>query len=1534
MPTIRLTCPGCGTKFLVQADPGQLQAECPTCHKSLKFKLSKPAADSGAATNEPAPLAREEDEYRLADAPIAPLDDAPIDDLALDLGEPVTPLTSQTPASKPGPHSPIEKKPAKEESGGESKRWIILGAAGAVVLIGLGVAAWMFFGDDRQTDATAANGGASASIAGDAGTQAPASDGGKSIEWFQGEFTSLDRAPAGVRPNEISHESFLPAAAAVATGPGGSLEAPAPWKAPSAREVAAPEIKTLRHYPVAWNDTHYIVMGLEGLPFTIAEHPGHSLIQLWWQRFDAKTNRPVGPRFTASERIGVHRENPTFPLAALSADGEWFAHVDPELQGRIAVWTKDGVTAASIAVGDASPRIDWLSWDAKGHLLTLAGGSLTAWLLPGAQPAWNLKKDANAVVRLSPARDWLAIGNGGVVALVDLEGQLLGQLQYLAGAVVSDLAIASDQQRLAAIYDIAKSADRSRHLVVWDLESGKARHLNISHVGLRDPAASPENANDPPRPVRRLFWAGDEQLGVQDATGGLMAHFFQLRGWAWLATFSSFQKSDMLDDPTPVFWGPGDRPWAGWGGERGSSYPVTLLGEKIPEHQEVLALMTDSRKELQQTFRLEVDAGSPAVSQRRGEEIARFLIGKGVVIGPGGDTLRIRYGVADSGEKLDLDEAGKHKVPIPKLMAHYQWLDPQGKEVWSEIANGGFWSPMQTKYLVGQPELTYDGEVRRFNFRGDLREAIVQEILDDDRFSAPAPESLLRRLQTPAVKAETTLPLRLKAAFPSMDELNARPELVKEIAREARSGLAAELSLPPQDNQPVQLHYSADGGLLTVTVITAQSHCLLRFDRASRKWLKPTPLTPRGVEPALASTLDRFAYHDQGVTFAGDANDPSRQLALPQKLGSGLTVSQLQLAAGARRLSRVVSLESNPNYPRRIEVWNVAERRLAMKHVSETGAIATAFSPDGALFAAGDRVIRVWDTNTLAPVGRVPVAATIEIPLAQERVSRDAELAGVLFSRDGKTLAALTAHRASNANLAASAMELRRLGPGQPGSVAFGEPRSHLWRNHKIISASLDQKGDRVAILSATNDWRANYVELYSFEKDVTLRRWNAGDVASPSAVALSPAGDELAIAAGDKVLIFDVATPLEVAVASSAAPVAVPAPADVTNLAPPQPPATSQAATNTAPAYDKIDGFLAEMPLPDDAGPVQDLSFSDNGNTLAVAVKDRRFLVYDPDRQKLAYEIAYQPPADLREDPFVVSKWVISPDHDRAAFVRNDGILCLFDRRPRGTPTLLNKRPVGERDYHDLPAAAFSPDGRLLCFCQTTSAPTRPARTPLLEAWDLRQGKRVHEVEGFAGPIAHFAFAADGSLAACVDSGVHLLDPKKGFARIGTFQVPEQRESLDPKRTSLALSAKGNAMALAMPLSTPGAQWTSYAVQLWSHSDGLKKLPAGEAPRPALQPGAIKAITLDPAGARLFAVCDDELMKERWLAVTDVSSGERLAELGPLGYGIDLSGESGRTGEQDLSSARLAIDSAGKRLAIATGKKLLFFDLKSLLGE
>jgi hypothetical protein len=131
-----------------------------------------------------------------------------------------------------------------------------------------------------------------------------------------------------------------------------------------------------------------------------------------------------------------------------------------------------------------------------------------------------------------------------------------------------------------------------------------------------------------------------------------------------------------------------------------------------------------------------------------------------------------------------------------------------------------------------------------------------------------------------------------------------------------------------------------------------------------------------------------------------------------------------------------------------------------------------------------------------------------------------------------------------------------------------------------------------------------------------------------------------------------------------------------------------------------------------------------------------------------------------------------------------------------------------------------------------------------------------------------------------------------------------------------------------------PVTQWTSQAVQLWLLPDGLEKFAADAAPRQVIQPGAIRAIAFDPAGACLYAVCDDLLLKERWLAVTEVASGERLQELVPLGYGIDLSAEAHRTGEQDLSSARLALDAKGQHLAIATRKKLLLFDTKMLSGE
>ena len=95
-------------------------------------------------------------------------------------------------------------------------------------------------------------------------------------------------------------------------------------------------------------------------------------------------------------------------------------------------------------------------------------------------------------------------------------------------------------------------------------------------------------------------------------------------------------------------------------------------------------------------------------------------------------------------------------------------------------------------------------------------------------------------------------------------------------------------------------------------------------------------------------------------------------------------------------------------------------------------------------------------------------------------------------------------------------------------------------------------------------------------------------------------------------------------------------------------------------------------------------------------------------------------------------------------------------------------------------------------------------------------------------------------------------------------------------KRTALAISSDGKTLVVSRSAFAPGAQRATHAVYVWSNAEGLEKLPPGAAPRELLQPGTIKSIALDAAGARLFAVCDDETMQERWLTITDTQSGER----------------------------------------------------------
>src|SRR5262249_42278736 len=96
----------------------------------------------------------------------------------------------------------------------------------------------------------------------------------------------------------------------------------------------------------------------------------------------------------------------TLPPAALTADGERLAVVDPGERHRVDIWNAAGARQTGFYAAAPGQEIAWLGWSAGGKLLSLAGGTLTAWDTTAARAVFAVHGGYAAPCDLARSRQW------------------------------------------------------------------------------------------------------------------------------------------------------------------------------------------------------------------------------------------------------------------------------------------------------------------------------------------------------------------------------------------------------------------------------------------------------------------------------------------------------------------------------------------------------------------------------------------------------------------------------------------------------------------------------------------------------------------------------------------------------------------------------------------------------------------------------------------------------------------------------------------------------------------------------------------------------------------------------------------------------------------------------------------------------------------------------------------------------------------------------------------------------------------------
>lgn len=306
--------------------------------------------------------------------------------------------------------------------------------------------------------------------------------------------------------------------------------------------------------------------------------------------------------------------------------------------------------------------------------------------------------------------------------------------------------------------------------------------------------------------------------------------------------------------------------------------------------------------------------------------------------------------------------------------------------------------------------------------------------------------------------------------------------------------------------------------------------------------------------------------------------------------------------------------------------------------------------------------------------------------------------------------------------------------------------------------------------------------------------------------------------------------------------------------------------------------GALARLSMPQHAGGILAVGYSDDGKLLAVATSNERVYWFDAASRKM---ITQSVPRPKNVHGHKLSGAAVSPDAERVAFFGHGGLLFLVDRNNLALDFVLN--PVGGAGTAQW-KAAFSPDGKTLC----TTHGDRLARV-----WSLEKREFAFSLGGFDQQVGSVAYSADGSLVACADDDILIFDGKSDALR-ATLKGPQPFFF-----HALAFAPDGKAIAGLHDRTVHYFKLRGDGEQL--KAEGKAKL--------LHHLGRPRTIAFSPDGTLLLTGSDDGT-----LAVWNANSLERR-------------------GEKRLAGdvAAIAFRSTDGQLAVGSGEQVILFEQRAL---
>jgi hypothetical protein len=749
----QFTCPKCRTAFRVMVDRTTTQLTCPNCGKMLQLKRvgrRKEATGQGAATERddaPFGLSPEEPTFPQVDPRQGAFSTAAVgSSLPGEAGG-----TGQTFLQTPDLRRQIERKqePSSEQVRSKKLVLMIAGGGGALLVLVLSIAGiWML--------------GQHVNLGGLVPGSLTSEMEGAFGEISTGDYVVIKATPDdALAQSSVNTRIFTAVVAATAEGPA-DASGPTAWTPLVARPpVTVPEFPPSVHLPLAANATRFVSVAPPRVRGRNLELLNHAL----WRLHELPTGTPLTEPISLGELTDWDwNKKPLMPRVALSPDGKWVVGTAHQDRSRVRIWRASGEELTPF-VPVADTPVKWLGFASEGQLLTLNDGVLSAWSLPDAQLSWQINKTGSVIAVASLHQDWLALGHEATIDLIDANtGKSRGRLHHGPDSVVLDVAIAPEEDRLAAIYLAPDDStdSRTRLLTIWDLADGKARQISIG----KQTGLSPQEA-EPDRPhVRKVFWVDNQKVVYQHAAPNPRFKFYRTEGWALLPPFYRF-RGDTVDTSSPVYAGPFERLWVQG---RFAFFPVKLLSDEVEDKDHAKlqeAIATYEQFQPVESIGLELDAGDQDRSWQIGEEVARQLAAHGINIDAEGPRLRVSFTYMAGGETLI---HGSSRIPIPTVTAQWQYVDEKGNMLWAESSTN-VWDALRSQYRKGRPSETRDETTYYYDFPGDPRELMFEEVM---QMPWGLPPAAFERLQRPPKEMKLGPNfVGLQIASPTTEEMEA-----------------------------------------------------------------------------------------------------------------------------------------------------------------------------------------------------------------------------------------------------------------------------------------------------------------------------------------------------------------------------------------------------------------------------------------------------------------------------------------------------------------------------------------------------------------------------------------------------------------------------------------------------------------------------------------------------------------------------------------------------------------------------------------